>query len=179
MPRKGHKEKCPNSSRGHLRLGHAAAFLIGLFCMESMHYERFIRFLEAKGIDIRRIKKFEVAKGRFTVLGEDGSVLLRVPVKELEQRIMNCKRKCDDFTAEMADISVGAVGAPKGWSTVIVRTGIGEEVFRGAIEEGYLEASHVSERQLKLDVVAKLGLSKKGFEVKAEPESNLHPTARA
>ncbi|MHC1601043.1 MAG: Coenzyme F420 hydrogenase/dehydrogenase, beta subunit C-terminal domain [Candidatus Nezhaarchaeales archaeon] len=167
------------SEKGYLKLGHAVAFTIGIFCMESMHFERFLRFLWNKGVKIENVKKFEITKGKFIAIGKDGSELLKVPVRELEECMMNCRKNCGDFTAETADISVGAVGAPQGWSTVIIRTKLGEMVFRGAVKEGYLEASHVVDGQLRLDIVMKLGLSKKGVELKPEPETEMPPTARA
>ncbi|RLF11817.1 MAG: hypothetical protein DRJ62_03225 [Thermoprotei archaeon] len=167
------------SEKGYLKLGHAVTFLIGIFCMESLHYERFIRFLEGKDINVKDIKKFEITKGKFIAISKDGSEALKIPVKELEECMMTCRRNCGDFAAEMADISVGAVGAPPGWSTVVIRTKKGEMVFHGAVEEGYLDAVHVSDRKLRLDVVMKLGLSKKGIQIKPEPEASLHPIARA
>jgi len=36
---------------------------------------------------------------------------------------------CDDYSAELADISVGSEGSKEGVSSVIIRTGKGEEVF--------------------------------------------------
>lgn len=163
------------SDRGYLKLGHAVAFTIGIFCMESMHFERFLRYLWSKGVKIEEVKKFEITRGKFIVINKDGSEILKVPLKELENCMTGCKKNCGDFAAEMADVSVGAVGAPQGWSTVIVRTKLGEMILMNAVKDGYLEVSHVSGGKLKLEVVAKLGLTKKGISVKSEPEVEMPP----
>ena len=46
---------------------------------------------------------------------------------------------CKDFSAELADISVGSVGSAAGYSTVLVRSGIGEELIKLGFDRGYLE----------------------------------------
>jgi len=56
---------------------------------------------------------------------------------------------CTDLTAELADISVGSVGSPKGWRTVIVRTETGEELLKGAMREGYIQVKDIEEEGLK------------------------------
>jgi coenzyme F420 hydrogenase subunit beta len=40
---------------------------------------------------------------------------------------------CRDFDAELADVSIGSVGSPNGYSTVIIRTEKGEEI-KNAVE---------------------------------------------
>jgi len=47
--------------------------------------------------------------------------------------------------AELGDISVGGIGSPKGWRTLIVRTEIGEEILKGAVREGYLQIKEIDE----------------------------------
>jgi coenzyme F420 hydrogenase subunit beta len=46
---------------------------------------------------------------------------------------------CVDYSAELADIAVGAIGSASGWSTVLTRTPRGEDILNGAVEAGYLE----------------------------------------
>ena len=57
---------------------------------------------------------------------------------------------CTDFTAELADISVGSVGSAEGWSTVITRTERGDELVRGASERGYIEVKDIKAKGLEL-----------------------------
>jgi coenzyme F420 hydrogenase subunit beta len=46
---------------------------------------------------------------------------------------------CTDFTSRLADISVGSVGSPQGFSTVITRSKKGEEML--SLLEGYEESA--------------------------------------
>ncbi|MBN1455231.1 MAG: Coenzyme F420 hydrogenase/dehydrogenase, beta subunit C-terminal domain, partial [Methanomicrobia archaeon] len=46
-----------------------------------------------------------------------------------------------DYTAELADISVGSVGSEPGWSTVLTRTAPGEHLLLGARAKGYVEVT--------------------------------------
>jgi len=64
-----------------------------------------------------------------------------------------------DYTAELADISVGSVGSEEGWSTVFVRTERGEEVVRGAVEKGYIEVMKME--RAGLESIRKLAKRKK------------------
>ena len=45
---------------------------------------------------------------------------------------------CRDFANVYADISFGGLGSPDGYTTTIVRTKTGEEIYNKAIEEGFL-----------------------------------------
>jgi coenzyme F420 hydrogenase subunit beta len=57
---------------------------------------------------------------------------------------------CFDFTAELADVSVGSVGSPAGWSTVLTRTPAGAGLYASALSVGALQEKTVSERGLAL-----------------------------
>ncbi|MBU7033430.1 MAG: Coenzyme F420 hydrogenase/dehydrogenase, beta subunit C-terminal domain [Theionarchaea archaeon] len=56
---------------------------------------------------------------------------------------------CPDFTSELADLSIGSIGSTKGWSTVIVRTPTGNNLFTQARDEGYIEVQDSSDLYLK------------------------------
>jgi coenzyme F420 hydrogenase subunit beta len=53
--------------------------------------------------------------------------------------------KCQDFTAELADISVGSMASPGGWCTVLVRSEKGETLFKDAVEKGVVEAREIKD----------------------------------
>ena len=44
-----------------------------------------------------------------------------------------------DFTSEQSDISVGSVGSPDGWSTIILRTEKGLKLLKNAEKDGYIK----------------------------------------
>jgi coenzyme F420 hydrogenase subunit beta len=113
--------------------------VIGLFCMESYSYEDLMRkYLTVKGVDPTSVTKVGIKKGSFIVLAGDLEIL-HVPLKEIDEFVRPSCRQCDDFTAEYADISVGAIGSGSGYSTIIARTEHGLELVKQAQKAGYIE----------------------------------------
>jgi len=124
---------------GNLRLAQAITLSIGLFCMESYAYDKLIAaYVASKGIDPSTITRMGIKKGSF-IVWSGSNELLHVPLKEVDAFVRNSCKQCDDFTAEYADISVGGIGCPDGWSTVVTRTKKGAELLRNAEKAGYLE----------------------------------------
>jgi coenzyme F420 hydrogenase subunit beta len=39
---------------------------------------------------------------------------------------------CSDFASDFADISAGGLGSPDGYTTTVIRTGIGQKLYNGA-----------------------------------------------
>jgi coenzyme F420 hydrogenase subunit beta len=127
------------SPMGNRRLAQAMTLAIGLFCMESYGYDKLVEsYVASKGIDPSKITRMAIKKGSFIAMSGE-SELLHVPLKEVDAFVRNSCRQCDDFTAEFADISVGAIGAPTGRSTVIARTEKGLKLVKDAEKAGYLE----------------------------------------
>ncbi|ADC70088.1 nitrite and sulphite reductase 4Fe-4S region [Methanocaldococcus sp. FS406-22] len=104
-------------------------YLIGLFCMEKFEYNSLKEVLSKYGIDIKDVEKFDIKKGNLLVYvnGEKKEIDL----KEIE--ICSGCKMCRDFDAELADVSIGSVGSPDGYSTIIIRTKKGEEI-KNAVE---------------------------------------------
>jgi coenzyme F420 hydrogenase subunit beta len=142
------------------KLGSHVKYVVGLFCMESFWYKDLVKFVGSKGIDMNNVKKFAITKGKFIAYAEDKEVI-SVPLDEIKAYVRRGCHICKDFTAEHADISVGSVGSPDGWSTVIVRTKVGEELFKGACEADYIEFKPIEEVKPGLKSVLKLSDGKK------------------
>ncbi|BAP60205.1 coenzyme F420-dependent sulfite reductase [Methanococcus maripaludis] len=123
-------------------------YLIGLLCTEKFEYDELKETLAKYNINMDDVEKFDIKKGKLLVYvnGEEH----KIPLKEIELSA-GCKM-CRDFDAEMADVSVGCVGSPDGYSTVIIRTEKGEEI-KNAIElkEGVNLEAIEKLRDLKLN----------------------------
>jgi coenzyme F420 hydrogenase subunit beta len=140
---------------GNLRLAQAITLSVGLFCMESYAYDKLVEtYVASKGINPSTTTRMGIKKGSFIVWA-GANELLHVPLKEVDAFVRNSCKQCDDFTAEYADISVGGVGCPDGWSTVVARTEKGIELLRNAEKAGYLEI-----RELKPDAKGYLKIVK-------------------
>jgi coenzyme F420 hydrogenase subunit beta len=111
---------------------------IGLFCMDSFDCEGIKEFFEEeKGIPLSSISKMGIASGKFNII-YDNDKSDACPVKDLDRCRSTSCHYCRDFTSELADISVGSVGSPEGFSTILVRTGVANELLEDAMENGYL-----------------------------------------
>jgi len=161
--------KMQYSDYGYTKFGTRVKFLIGLFCSESFYYSKLVKeFLASMNVDLASVTKFEIAGGRFIVKAGD-KVLVDVPVKEVKKYARSGCERCSDFTAELADLSVGGVDSPSGWSTIIVRTAVGEELLKAAVDAGYLKVKPLTLKDLK--IAKKLARIKKKSATEGEARS--------
>lgn len=131
---------------------------IGLFCMENFRYESLTQFLKPflveKGLTIADIKRTDIRKGIFTLRNPKEDI--KIEVSKLEPIVPESCKICNDFAAELADISVGSIGSPDGWSTVITRSNKGYELVKAMINRRILDSGVV-----KLDSIKKIAKEKK------------------
>ena len=93
------------------------------------------------GIPLSNVEKFDVSEGKFYVYTKDESVK-QVPIKMTKQYTWNSCRYCKDFSAEIADISIGSVGISSNeWNSVLLRTDIGVKIFNDAVKTNKITTS--------------------------------------
>jgi coenzyme F420 hydrogenase subunit beta len=159
---------------GARKLASAVSLAVGLFCMESYHYDQLIgNYLRTKGVDVSKVGRFAIKKGKFRVTIE-GKEVLTVPIKELDEFVRSSCRVCEDFTAEFADISVGGVGCPEGWCTVIARTSRGEEFLSKAEKGGWVELRPIDAGKFGMDQVLKNSARKRKIIGQDQPALGAH-----
>jgi coenzyme F420 hydrogenase subunit beta len=132
-------------------------FLIGLFCMESFTYKGLIgEFAEEKlSLAPEIIRKIDIKKGKLQIHTK-GEKTISTPLEQLLNYVRESCHFCLDFTSELADVSVGAVGSKLGYSTVLTRTEIGEKIFNEAVEAGFIETKNAENEKPNLDLVRRL-----------------------
>lgn len=121
--------------------GYDLAFALGTFC-----YGNFAP--AAWGArHLREILGFDPTEIRSVVFGEElqftsvRGAVKKVPVSEVAGLVnANCLQ-CYDFSVSFSDMSVGHVGGDEFLEAAILRTGLGETVFDGAVRDGYLATS--------------------------------------
>ncbi|MEM2106804.1 MAG: Coenzyme F420 hydrogenase/dehydrogenase, beta subunit C-terminal domain [Candidatus Bathyarchaeia archaeon] len=150
------------SPLGNRKVGETVKLTIGLFCFDSYKYNKlFLDQIQSKNqIALDQVEKVDIKDNRFRLFSGE-KILVDIHVKELEPYVVSGCSKCQDFSAEMSDISVGAVGSQRGWTTVLVRSEIGEEIFNSAVDDGVIESTPLSEVKPGLDIVVKLSQIKK------------------
>jgi coenzyme F420-reducing hydrogenase beta subunit len=99
----------------------AEIYIIGLFCYESFDYSSLKSHIKTLlGINIDNADKLQIVKGKFIVYS--GGREHSCHVREFSDDVRAGCGFCDDLTGRLADISIGSIGSPNGYSTVIVRS---------------------------------------------------------
>lgn len=136
-------------------------YLVGLMCSECFDYNGLMEdHIKGKlGIRLEDITKMNI-KGKMLINTCNGATTT-IPLSEIKPFTRSNCSFCEDFSSELADISLGGLGLD-GWTFVIIRTAKGEKLFEnakkiGLIEEKELEKDSFPERLL-------LKLSKKKYE---------------
>jgi len=118
---------------------HLIEYAIGLFCIESFSFDDLARkWLEKKlAIDFDDITKINI-KDDFIVTLNNGKTI-HTPLEEVDVVARPSCLACRDFSNEYADISAGGLGSLDGYTTTVIRTDKGANLFRNALQQGYIE----------------------------------------
>jgi coenzyme F420 hydrogenase subunit beta len=120
-------------------------YKIGLFCMESFPYDRVLGLIKEQfNQDFNKVTKMDISGGKFIIYLDSGEDL-NVPLKEVKSYARHNCHFCEDLTADYADISVGSIGSPSGWSTVITRNKKGDKIYKDAIKAGLIESKNLKD----------------------------------
>jgi coenzyme F420 hydrogenase subunit beta len=128
------------------------ALTIGIFCSGMYSYD-FIteEIVKGSSIPLNKIKRIyqSIKDDAICILLKDGSTK-EIALSDAQKYMRKGCSRCTDFLAEMADISIGSVGAKEGYSTVIARNPKGEGCILTAVDWGLLEIDEkVNEKALK------------------------------
>ncbi len=133
-----------------LPLASSVIFTIGLFCRENYRFQCIEEKVTESGLRIEDVDKFDISD-EFNIWVRGKRVCY--PITTAKNWVPKHCLICEDFTSELADISIGSAGSLAGWSTVIVRTREGEDVFSRAQNAGIVE-NHPIENLSKIQELA-------------------------
>jgi coenzyme F420 hydrogenase subunit beta len=107
---------------------------IALMCTKSFDYQGLMLQLlqQDREIDIERVSKVDVIRGRMIVEYRDGEVAVDEPIKNFHGAALKGCDECADFLGRSADLSIGSVGSMDGWSSVLVRSERGRRALDNA-----------------------------------------------
>ncbi|MBD3198108.1 MAG: hypothetical protein GF317_23865 [Candidatus Lokiarchaeota archaeon] len=131
-----------------IKPAHVIKYLFSLFCFENFDYYKLYEILEKEtNVPAENIKKTTIKKNFFVYTKQDEKH--EVNIKKLDPAVRNHCHSCDEFTGRYADISVGSSGAPKGYSMIITRTSIGQDIVNLLLSSNYISQYivPVNERQ--------------------------------
>lgn len=150
------KEKHLERQTGFLKgFGERVALNIGLLCSEVFTFDELMRdtIEGTMGIPLADIRKFNV-KGRILIDKRNGE-RVEMNLREAQEHARPECHHCGDFSAELADISCGGVGA-SGWTITVLRTAKGEQVFDALVAEGLVEVQPIEAFENSLKVFLRL-----------------------
>ena len=144
---------------GLKRLAGPLKFLIGLMCSECFVYEGLMEehIRGRLGIKANEIRKMNI-KGKMLVTTDSG--ITAIPLADVKQYARKSCGFCDDFSSELADISVGGLGLD-GWTFTVLRTERGEELFSDAEKAGFIRTKPIEEGAFSLSLLSKLTRKKR------------------
>jgi len=122
---------CSNDEVLNDLLQSAELTLLGLFCFESFDRRDLrSRIIEIMGVDPEDADRIQISRGNYiVVIGKEEYVC---KVKELESTVCEGCQFCNDFVSRLADISIGSVGSPDGYSTILVRSDRGKKLIEAS-----------------------------------------------
>lgn len=150
------KEKHLERQRYFLKnFGDRVALNIGLLCSEVFTFnELMVDTIEGRmGIPLRDIRKFNV-KGKILIDKNDGE-RIEIPLRDAQEYARPECHHCGDFSAELADISCGGVGA-NGWTITVLRTQRGVDTFDAMVADGMLDVRPIEEFETSMKVFLRL-----------------------
>jgi len=114
-------------------------YTIGLFCMENFAFSLLAkREIEAKvGVSMDEIKKLNIKEDLIITLTNGNSI--HIPFDVIHEFARSACLKCTEFANDFADISAGGLGSPDGYTTILIRTDVGQGIYQAALKLGYIE----------------------------------------
>ncbi|MFW9828699.1 MAG: Coenzyme F420 hydrogenase/dehydrogenase, beta subunit C-terminal domain [Candidatus Thorarchaeota archaeon] len=122
----------------YIKPAHVIKYVIGLFCFENFIYTQLYDILKRETkVDSTNIKKTWIKKNFFVQTKDNNE--FEIDIKLLNPAVRSNCLECDEFTGKFTDISVGASGAPKGYSMILIRTNKGEKLINNMLSRGIIQ----------------------------------------
>jgi coenzyme F420 hydrogenase subunit beta len=112
--------------------------VIGLFCTWNLSARGLRALLAAEDVG-GPVKKYDIPPPPAEIfVVETDAGTKEIPLTKVREKTLPGCALCPDMTAELADISVGAVEGRPGWNTVLVRSEVGETLLNEADKLGLI-----------------------------------------
>jgi coenzyme F420 hydrogenase subunit beta len=151
------------------------AWTFGLLCSKTFTYEGLNEAIAQGelGLSLDEIVRVNI-KGKLLFYTDDGREITYSLKKAHAYTRPGCLH-CPDFAAEHADISFGGLGQSDGWSLTVIRTELGEEIWRDAVADGVVEWRPGSEDPAAVALMDKLAMTSRRRWPEGLPEAQAVP----
>lgn len=145
---------------------HIVKYAIGLFCNFNFSFddEGRKKIEDKHNFSFEDVDKINIKED--LTLHLKNKEKINIAFSDLKEIARTACFACRDFSNVYADISFGGLGSQEKYTTVIVRTKIGEEVYNNALKEGYIqEPTQLNTSIKKSEMLAKvISFGKRKFE---------------
>jgi coenzyme F420 hydrogenase subunit beta len=109
----------------------AIDYTIALMCTKNFNYQQLVgeKLQEERDIDIDTVGKMDVLNGKLMVDNLEGDRILTEDIENFHDAALKGCDECADFTGMCADITVGSVGSSDEYSSVIIRSETGLDMW--------------------------------------------------
>jgi coenzyme F420 hydrogenase subunit beta len=141
-------------------------YCFGLFCWENFSFNDLEKDQLGKqyDFDTDRVVKVNV-KEDFSASLKDGRVV-HIPFEVIDALARPACLVCPDFSAEYSDFSFGGLGSSDGYTTVLIRSETGRDVYSKAVADRYIEEKQYPSTQKARSDRTKLKAMVVGFSQK-------------
>ncbi len=151
---------------------HIIKYTLGLFCMENFSFGTLAKERLEKKLNLRmeEVVKLNIKDDLILTLSDGRSQ--HVSFEEVDRVARPACLVCTDFSNEYADISLGGLGSPDGYTTTLVRSTGGERIYSEALRLGYIRERSFKDaetgRTEKTKMMAKIFSFSKRKKLRAE-----------
>jgi coenzyme F420 hydrogenase subunit beta len=154
---------------------------LGLFCYENFFFDqkKVKQFEEEFNIKFEDIEKINLRESLIVKL-KDNIKIMHIPFEKLTNYMRPACAICSDFTNIYADISFGGLGSPDKYTTVIVRTKKGKDIFNRVLKAGIIKSLslNLNDKKIRKEKITqvshlKLVRSEKNLKLSGSPSSEL------
>lgn len=134
---------------------HVIKYVLGLFCFENFVFTTDSwKKMETKfNFSINDIEKINVKDNVIFYLRDSNPK--NVEFSDMKEFMRPACSACDDFSNYFSDISFGGLGSEDKFTTTLIRTKIGSEIYKKALNAGYiLEPSIKKYTNIKIFVIS-------------------------
>ncbi len=119
---------------------HIVECTLGLFCYENFKFDDAAkaRIEERFKFSFNDIEKMNIKENLIIYL-KNRDEPLNIEFSELKDIMRHACRRCENFSNFYADISFGGLGSKEGFTTTLIRTKTGEEIYDLAKNKGYIK----------------------------------------